>query len=245
MNNPISFIAAKNEQHFVSLQNTKTENNNSFILIYPNIKEFKIENNIIKYQNYEINLGNLELYSLDSSIFSLEISEILFILNKLSKYINDKEGFNKEINYMLFLQSLTELNEEHKNYIIYYLNEFYHLKKITEKFFSNTLINLYKEFIIPISEAYLHENEVDTKYNKPACAFIRLYETNLIEDSFNNSSNNNGHKLVRKNGNQIQLPSNDEPFGLNAAAGFANTMLVISVTTTIGITIAILTIFLT
>lgn len=228
-----------NQDYLEKLKNEKEhfELENETIFTYPNIQEFTINNNYLTYQTYQLNIEGLELSLLDPRLFSFTTSEILFVLKNMVINLRQPDFIDKEIEYLYYLEKLAELNEENKQYIYKYMEDFYQKQNIVKRYNYDELRDEINERILPISAAYLDEEDKTSNFHKPASVYIRELDNAHVESQRETSKMTySGPRLVRTNGsirtNSFDIDSWNE-------AGFTNTLIVVGTTLAIGIGLAI------
>lgn len=211
---------------------------NETVFEYPNIQNLNIENNYLIYGTYRLNLNGIDLYLLDPSLFKLSINEILFAIKNMVINHQDPSFIEKEIKYMEYLQSLTNLDDEKKKYIFKYLDDFYKKQKLNKRFIDNDLQNEINGRIIPISAAYLNEEDQNSNYHRPASIYIRELEVAYSEAQRNSAGHAyKGPVLVRTNDSITPTSFDVDSW---QEAGFTNTLIAVGTTIALGIGLAIL-----
>ncbi len=216
-------------------------NNDNGEVEYPNIQDFFITDNFLIYKNFKLDLNGIKLAMLDPILFTFEINEILFILKNNVINFKDPNFIQKEINYMLYLENLIILTDEQKKYIYDYLNDFYKKNNIRKQYNYSELNNELEARIIPINQAYLKDDEINSEYYKPAANFIRELELAY----YNNENATNTIKYS----NQLVRTNNSLPLGLYDTdsfreAGFAHNIIIIVITILIGFLLALTLFFI-
>ncbi len=231
----------KNNAYLNSLKSMTIDGHdysNQTTLKYHNIDKFTIANNILSYEDHHINISSINLETIDPSIFLLNITDIEFILNAIEVYNTKINDINAYVNNILFLQNAPSINDNDKVILDEYLKSYCEFKEILNKVNIEELKNYFKFINQPILIAYYGDGINDSKYNKPACMYIREYLHNYNESKLKNGGGIlPSYQRNLSNGKNILNPN-------DAADGFASSTLIISITVSLGITIAILTLFI-
>lgn len=220
----------KNEKEFFELENET-------VFLYPNIQELTINNSYLTYKTYQLNIQGLELHLLDPTIFTFGINEILFILKNMVINLRQPDFIDKEIEYMYYLEGLNELNDENKQYIFKYMDDFYKKQNIVKKYNYDALRNELNERVLPISEAYLNEEEETSNYHKPASNYIRELDNAYNETQKETTKMTySGPRLVRTN-ESIRINSFDVDSWNEA--GFTNSLIIVGTALALGLSLAL------
>lgn len=228
-----------NQEYLEKLKNEKEhfELEGETIFAYPNIQELSINNDYLTYKTYQLNINGLELYLLDPILFKFEVNEILFVLKNSVINLRQPDFIDKEIEYLYYLEKLDELNDENKQYIFKYMDDFYKKQNIVKKYNYDELRNEINERILPISAAYLDEEDKTSNYHKPAAYYIRH-----LDDVYNETQREttkmsySGPRLVRTDGS---IRTNSYEIDSWSEAGFTNTLILVGTTLAIGIGLAV------
>lgn len=200
-------------------------------LEFPNLTNIQIKNNILYYNEMQLELKNIELYLLDTHLFSLDINEIFYIIRNIISSVNNPEVLKEQVNYMYFLLKEKNITEEQKQYLYNYINDYHKRKNIMSKYIYEEAKNELALMIMPINEAY---NEYSEYYENEASVLIRYIELEFSNKELEGGNGKQGPIRIRTSSN-IKL-YNDE---LESIAGFASGAFIISITTGIGILVAL------
>lgn len=207
------------------------------------LANFYVKDNILFYApKYNVFLGSVDLSSLNNDIFTkLSADEIFFVISCICMKVNKPDFTDKKIVYMNKLLKLPILEDEHFKYILEYLSDYYNREQISEKVSWEDELGKLKA---PIENAYDETDKI--VYFHPGCTFVRKVNEKHYENKFSNSSSNGNNKgnsnekalqKVRQNGmKKVSV--------LDASAAFASATLVITITSSIAIVIAIIAFYL-
>ncbi len=183
-------------------------------------------------------LTNINLKSLDQTLFNNSPQEIIYIIKNIFNMINKPEELDKKIIYMQKLLEMPVIAHEQSTYINNYMLDFYTRKNIMEKFtYSGDKFEINK-MMQPIHICY---DETNVLYHNPGATMIRQ-----IEEDYSNKALENGNEQMKAYVRELKSKHNvvaTEP-PLNNVAGFMNATFIFSIVSTLGITIAAILYFL-
>ncbi len=214
-------------------------NDNSPVFMYPALKDMTFENNILTYLDNSITFNDNEFFNVDRQIFTLNSKDCMSILNILNNNAKNPKEIEQKYNRIVFLELLQSPIEENYTEISKYINEYFEKQNLYNKYPNEIIYNEVNVLRDVLTRCYISDYQ-----DRPICKYIES-EFNKKIDELNQSSQgtSNAYVKVKKDPNNlIVIPSEENTF-IDKAAGFANTTLIISLTTTLGITIALLTLF--
>ncbi len=239
-NNIILSPQEENKNYYENLKSHiyTDEKTGKIVHVFKALQDIHLEDNKLIYNTDTIDLDNTSLKNIDSEIFRLKAKDSMDILITLKKHVTDPYYINKicnRINFLILLQSPSESDYEEINS---YIQLYFH-KDALNKLYSNDILHNQVENIRQYLSLCYHEEYA----NREIAKYIKLEFDKKVLELNDNTSNSNNLTKVRKNQyNMIVLPSESD--NLEKLAGFASTTLVISITVSLGIVIAILTLFL-
>ncbi|MFI3261003.1 MAG: hypothetical protein R3Y13_04765 [bacterium] len=216
-----------NELYFKNVK----ELNISGMVVYPNLENFSIVDNIFTHTSgKKCNLGNTNLQYIDDSLYTLDEGDIFLIMYYISLMNNDPLYLDRKISQLNTLLSLDTLNNECYNFISSYLDDLHTRKRLDSKFSYAGASDEIDKLSEPVFSSYDETNKI--LFNKPAATYVRTLESKYCEGLFNKSKS-----FVRVHKSNNSVLNEDE---YNNIAGFTSATLIITITCTIGIVIAII-----
>lgn len=224
-----------NDNYFNYLKSLKNEfepNN----LKYPSLETINVSDNILQFEGMRLNLHDFELEYFNHDVFSFAPNEISYIIKTNIINLLDNEFIKKEVKYIEDLENLKEITEEMKQDIFNYINDYYIKKYIKDKYNYLDFDDELNQRIVPISNAYLKEDDPLSHYHNPASEYIRELEGHYYTKK-DNSMSYEGPVLVRTK--DSLMPNSYEVIDFKEQ-GFISSIIILILTICLGVVIGIL-----
>ncbi len=230
------FTTLKANNHFESLKN-----------LYDNLTSITVENNMLIFPA-DSNLSNVNLKSLKleqsdnmnyplHSLYNRSLNDVHNITTKLV-YIEENKNIldsKNKINFLLLNNS--NISQEETNNIIDYVDYFFEIWSLASLYQCEYLKNIYDFMNETVLKCYLPEYA-----SLPNYKMIKNYLDDKFSDSLSQGAAN--EKATVRIKNTTGGTGSTDSFDKYNIAGFASAALALSISITIGITLAVIALFL-
>ncbi len=211
----------------------------------PILSDFYIKDNTLFFSDRhnfkKIDLNSLKLYDIDNlndnnkSLYNKNIHEIHYIISKLV-YINNNKSIINNINIIDRLLLTKNISQEETDLIYGFADYYFEIWSLASIYQTNYIKDIYDLMHKTILKCYSPE------YNQmPNCHLILNYLKQKMHDSFNQGNATEKSAIRVKNTTSGTGISTEQ---YSTITGFANATLVLAISITTGITIAIISIYL-
>lgn len=199
---------------------------------YANLGNFNCLNNVLTYNNKNLNLGNVELRQIDKSLFNLPPDVIYYTLVKEVYAINNPDFLKKQVIYMNDVITHVNVDEKESLYVKQYTEDYLYEENLLKIFNDETLSEDKRIRIIPINNAY----DGNLTPGKKLIQDLIIESSNKSQQQSQTKSHDKVKTLSRTKGNIVYYDYDpDVSEDVNRISGFANTILVVIMVCLLGL----------
>lgn len=199
---------------------------------YANLSDFNCLNNVLTYNNKNLNLGNVELRQIDKSLFNLPPDVIYYTLVKEVYAINNPDFLKKQVIYMNDVITHVNVDEKESLYVKQYTEDYLYEENLLKIFNDETLSEDKRIRIIPINNAY----DGNLTPGKKLIQDLIIESSNKSQQQSQTKSHDRVNTLSRTKGNIVYYDYDpDVSEDVNRISGFANTVLVVIMVCLLGL----------